>query len=248
MAYGDISDPTGDYRAPSKGGTETIRHAVVLKDSSTIGSAAIDYTNAELDLDDLTAVQDTYNRAGLYIGTAGNILVTLSGQNKVVDKGAATATTSNKLTDSGQNFSTTVQVRDVVVNTTDGTFAFVGAVDSDTALSLKDKDNANTNIMASGEKYQIHRPVLFQNVAAGSILPIEVDRVWPASMGTTTTDIMLLYQVMPKLGIKTSATWIYPTSVVIGGDFEIVGIPLLADRTFDPFADSTLFTADANKM
>ena len=79
MAYGDISDPTGDYRAPSKGGTETIRHAVVLKDSSTIGSAAIDYTNAELDLDDLTAVQDTYNRAGLYIGTAGNILVTLSG-------------------------------------------------------------------------------------------------------------------------------------------------------------------------
>ena len=36
MAYGDISDPTGDYRAPSKGGTETIRHAVVLKDSSTI--------------------------------------------------------------------------------------------------------------------------------------------------------------------------------------------------------------------
>ena len=53
---------------------------------------------------------------------------------------------------------------------------------------------------------------------------------------------------MPKLGIKTSATWIYPTSVVIGGDSEIIGVPLLADRTFDPFADSTLFTADANKM
>ena len=246
MAYGDIIDSPGAYRAPSKGGTETVRHAVVLKDSSTIGSAAIDYTNNLLNLDQLTAVQDTHNRAGLYIGTAGNVLVTLSGQNKKLEKGAATATTSNKLTDSAQNFSTTVQARDVVVNTTDGTVAFVGAVDSDTALSLVDASNSASNIMASGEKYEIHRPVLFQNIAAGSILPIEVDRVW--ALATTTTDIMLLYQVMPKLGIKTSATWIYPTSVVIGGDSEIIGVPLLADRTFDPFADSTLFTADATKM
>ena len=183
----------GPYRAPSKGGTETIRQAVVLKDSSTIGSAAIDYTNGELDLGELTAVKGAHNRAGLYIGTAGNILVTLSGQNGIVVKGSETAGTSNKLTDSTQSFTTTVQVRDVVVNTTDGTFAFVGAVDSDTVLSLKDKDNANTDIMDSAEKYEIHRPVLFQNVAAGSILPIEVDRVWPASMGTTTTDIILLY-------------------------------------------------------
>tara|TARA_R100001082_G_scaffold60840_1_gene33827 strand:+ start:4641 stop:4802 length:162 start_codon:yes stop_codon:yes gene_type:complete len=53
---------------------------------------------------------------------------------------------------------------------------------------------------------------------------------------------------MPKLGIKTSATWIYPTSVVIGGDMEISGVPLTADRTFDPFADSTLFKADATQM
>tara|TARA_R100000458_G_scaffold17493_1_gene15131 strand:- start:125 stop:706 length:582 start_codon:yes stop_codon:yes gene_type:complete len=193
MAYGDITGSPGAYRAPSKGGTETIRHAVVLKDGSTIGSAEIDYTNGELDLSELTAVQDTHNRAGLYIGTAGNILVTLSGQNKIVETGSDTAGTTNKLTDSTQNFSTTVQKRDVVVNTTDGTFAFVGAVDSDTVLSLKDKDNANANIMASGEKYEIHRPVLFQNIAAGSILPIEVDRVWPESMGTTTTDIILLY-------------------------------------------------------
>ena len=191
MAYGDITDSPGAYRAPSKGGTETVRHAVVLKDSSTIGSAAIDYTNNLLDLDQLTAVQDTHNRAGLYIGTAGNVLVTLSGQNKKLEKGAATATTSNKLTDSAQNFSTTVQVRDVVVNTTDGTVAFVGAVDSDTALSLVDASNSASNIMASGEKYEIHRPVLFQNIAAGSILPVEVDRVW--ALATTTTDIMLLY-------------------------------------------------------
>ena len=198
MAYGDITGSAGGYRAPSKGGTETVRHAVVLKDSSTIGSAAIDYTNNLLDLSQLTAVQDTYDRAGLYIGTAGNVLVTFSGQNKILETGADTAGTSNKLTDSAQNFSTTVQKRDVVVNTTDGTVAFVGAVDSDTALSLVNYANVSggspaNNIMASGEVYEIHRPVLFQNVAAGSILPIEVDRVWPANAGTTTTDIMLLY-------------------------------------------------------
>ena len=154
--------------------------------------------------------------------------------------------TSNKLTDSTQNFSSTVQARDVVVNTTDGTVAFVGAVDSNTALSLVDASNSASNIMASGEKYEIHRPVLFQNVAAGSILPVEVDRVW--ALATTTTDIMLLYQVMPKIGTKIHATWIYPTSVVIGGDMEIGGVPLTADRTFDPFADSTLFKADATQM
>ena len=191
MAYGDITGSPGAYRAPSKGGTETIRHAVVLKDSSTIGSAAIDYTNNLLDLSQLTAVQDTYDRAGLYIGTAGNVLVTFSGQNKILETGADTAGTSNKLTDSAQNFSTTVQKRDVVVNTTDGTVAFVGAVDSDTALSLVDADNSSSDIMDSGEKYEIHRPVLLQNVAAGSILPVEVDRVW--ALATTTTDIMLIY-------------------------------------------------------
>ena len=199
MAYGDITDSPGAYRAPSKGGTETIRHAVVLKDGNAIGSAAIDYTNNLLDLGDLTAVKNAYNNAGLYIGTAGNILVTPSGHRpKVIDSGSATATTSNKLTDSGQNFSTTVQKRDVVVNTTDGTYAFVSAVDSDTALSLVNYANVSggspaNDIMASGEVYEIHRPVLFQNVAAGSILPIEVDRVWPENAGTTTTDIMLLY-------------------------------------------------------
>ena len=191
MAYGDITGSPGAYRAPSKGGTETVRHAVVLKDSSTIGSAAIDYTNNLLDLSELTAVKDAYNNAGLYIGTAGNILVTLSGQQKIIETGSDTAGTSNKLTDSTQNFSSTVQARDVVVNTTDGTVAFVGAVDSNTALSLVDASNSASNIMASGEKYEIHRPVLFQNVAAGSILPVEVDRVW--ALATTTTDIMLLY-------------------------------------------------------
>ena len=67
----------------------------------------------------------------------------------VVEVGSATATTSSKLVDSVKLFSETVEVGDLVFNTTDNTIAIVSAVDSDTTLSL------DTNIMASGEGYKI---------------------------------------------------------------------------------------------
>lgn len=65
------------------------------------------------------------------------------------DSGTTTATTTNKLVDSTQNFTSTVRVGDLVSNTTDSTTAIVTAVDSDTTLSL------SADIMASGETYQI---------------------------------------------------------------------------------------------
>ena len=61
----------------------------------------------------------------------------------------------------------------------------VTAVDSSTTLSI------DANIMASGESYEIYRPVLFQNIAAGSLLPIQVDRIF--ALGTTADDIIALY-------------------------------------------------------
>jgi|TARA_Y100000401_G_C8235069_1_gene180089 hypothetical protein len=191
MAYGDIIGDPSRYRAPGRPGVQTVRRAVVLKDASTIGSAAINYLDNTKDLNALTTVAHLENGAGIYIGTAGNVCVNLSGQKKIVDNGADTAGTSNKLTDSTQNFTSTVQVRDLVVNTTDGTVAFVGAVDSDTVLSLVDASNSASDIMDSGEKYEIHRPILFQNIAAGSFLPVEVDRVF--AIGTTADDIMAIY-------------------------------------------------------
>jgi hypothetical protein len=191
MAYGDIIGDPSRYRAPGRPGVQTVRRAVVLKDASTIGSAAINYLDNTKDLNALTTVAHLENGAGIYIGTAGNVCVNLSGQKKIVDNGADTAGTSNKLTDSTQNFTSTVQVRDLVVNTTDGTVAFVSAVDSDTVLSLVDASNSASDIMDSGEKYEIHRPILFQNIAAGSFLPIEVDRVF--AIGTTADDIMAIY-------------------------------------------------------
>ena len=191
MAYGDITGSPDRYRAPGKPGVQTVRRAVVLKDATTLGSAAINYLDNTKDLNALSTVAHTENGAGIYIGTAGNICVNLTGQKKIVDNGKATGGVTNKLADDNQNFTSTVQPRDLVVNTTDGTVAFVGAVDSDTRLSLVDASNSGSDIMASGEKYEIHRPIVFQNIAAGSFLPIEVDRVF--AFATTADDIMAIY-------------------------------------------------------
>ena len=66
------------------------------------------------------------------------------------DSGTTTSTTANKLVDSAQNFETTVETNMVVKNTTDGTYAYVTAIDSDTTLTL------SSDIMASGEAYTIY--------------------------------------------------------------------------------------------
>ena len=242
MAYGDIIGDPSRYRAPGRPGVQTVRRAVVLKDASTIGSAAINYLDNTKDLNALTTVAHLENGAGIYIGTAGNVCVNLSGQKKIVDNGADTAGTSNKLTDSTQNFTSTVQVRDLVVNTTDGTVAFVSAVDSDTVLSLVDASNSASDIMDSGEKYEIHRPILFQNIAAGSFLPVEVDRVF--AIGTTADDIMAIYQNMPLIGIKAN---VVHSEQIINADTRTSAFNLRADFT-ELKADSTLFSADANQM
>lgn len=62
----------------------------------------------------------------------------------------ATATTSNKLTDSAGLFTTTasVVVGDILKNTTTGKFALVTAVDSATALSISADIMSNTNAYA----------------------------------------------------------------------------------------------------
>lgn len=242
MAYGDITGSPDRYRAPGKPGVQTVRRAVVLKDASTIGSAAINYLDNTKDLNALTTVAHTENGAGVYIGTAGNICVNLSSQKKIIDNGATSSATTNKLVDSTQNFSSTVQARDLVVNTTDGTVAFVGAVDSNTTLSLVDAANSASDIMASGEKYEIHRPILFQNIAAGSFLPIEVDRIF--AFATTADDIMAIYQIMALLGIKANVVY---SEQIINADTRINAFNLRADFT-ELKADSTLFSADANQM
>ena len=197
MAYGDITGSPHAYRAPGKPGVQTVRRAVLLKDNTTFGSAAVDYINNTQDLAVLTttqlgsALKGTERGSGVYVGTAGHICVLLSNQKVIIESGKETASTTNKLTQSGQDFTSTVMARDLVVNTTDGTAAFVGAIDSDTVLSLVDASNTASDIMDTNDLYTIYRPVVFQNVAAGSFLPIEVDRIF--ALGTTATDIIAIY-------------------------------------------------------
>tara|TARA_R100001460_G_scaffold10049_1_gene23797 strand:- start:259 stop:867 length:609 start_codon:yes stop_codon:yes gene_type:complete len=202
MAYGDITGSVNVYRSPGKPGIQTVRKAVLLKDGSSIGSAAVNYLDDTKSLEQLTNTDDSnaanttrlkavlHNCAGLYIGTAGNVMVNFAGDKSLITSGTATSQNTNKLNDSSKAFKTLVQLRDFVINTTDGTVAFVSAVAAN-QLTLVDVSNSSSNIFTTGEKYEIYRPIIFQNVAAGSFLPIEVDRVF--NTGTTADDIMAIY-------------------------------------------------------
>ena len=80
--------------------------------------------------------------------------------------GAATATTSDKLVDSGGTFTaakSNILVGDTVVNTTDSTTANITAIDSDTQLSL------DADIMADTEAYYIESNTFGPNVGYDNI-------------------------------------------------------------------------------
>lgn len=201
MAYGDIiNDPLrASNESREKNGVETVNRAIVVKDASTKGSGAINFLNLN---DKFNINQNTLfsgqNRAGVYVGTQGDLCVLLSGQSAPVVTGTATSTVTNKLSDTTKRFVNKwnkdgihVAPRDLVVNTTDGTVASVASVVDGGDISLVDISNSSSNIMASGESYEIYRAVLFQNIAAGSFLPIQVDRVF--DFGTTANDIILIY-------------------------------------------------------
>ena len=79
-----------------------------------------------------------------------------------VDAGTTTSATSYKLVQTGQNFSSTVNVGDLVKNTTDGTYTVVTKVDGNTTLSLRD------NIMASSEAYTIYHQTRKVSTTTGS--------------------------------------------------------------------------------
>ena len=199
MAYGDIINDVHNFNDEyrEKNGVETINRAVSIKDASTVGSAAINNLSNTANLNDLTAVSAS-NRAALYIGTTGNLCVLLSGQSAPIATGTADGNTANKLIDSGASFSaaltsgTFIQKRDIAVNTTDSTAAFIGAVDSTTTLSLVDAANSNSDVFPDGnENYEIYRAVIFQNIPAGTFLPIQVDRIF--DLGTTADDIVAMY-------------------------------------------------------
>lgn len=68
----------------------------------------------------------------------------------IADSGTTDGTTANKLIQSGQNFLTTCAINMIVYNTTDTTWAYITAVDSNTQLSL------SADIMDNGENFTIY--------------------------------------------------------------------------------------------
>lgn len=200
MGYGDIiqSQHQSNETYRELNGVETVSRAVVLKDASTKGSSAINYTSNTTNLAQLDLVK-AYNNAALYIGTQGDVLVLFSSQSVPVVTGTADTNTTNKLVDSTASFTNAIskgdnfiQVRDVVVNTSTGNAAFVGNVPSLSTIDLVDINNNAIDIFPNGnEPYEIYRAILLQNIAAGSFLPIQVDRVF--TVGTTADDIIAIY-------------------------------------------------------
>lgn len=200
MGYGDIiqSQHQSNETYRELNGVETVSRAVVLKDASTKGSSAINYTSNTTNLAQLELVK-AYNNAGLYVGTQGDVLVLFSSQSVPVVTGTADTNTTNKLVDSTASFTNAIskgdnfiQVRDVVVNKNNGNAAFVGNVPSLTTIDLVDINNNPVDIFPNINKpYEIYRAILIQNIAAGSFLPIQVDRVF--TIGTTADDIIAIY-------------------------------------------------------
>ena len=197
MAYGDITNSphiaNSQYR--EKNGVETVNRAVVIKDASTKGGLPINYLSNHLNLGQLTAVKAS-NRAALYVGVQGDVCVLLSGQSAPISTGTADSNVTNTLSDSAANFvADGVQSRDIAVNTTDGGdfAAFVSSIHSSgTVVGLVDINNTSSDKFPDGnETYEIYRAVLFQNVQAGTLLPIQVDRVF--ALGTTADDIIAIY-------------------------------------------------------
>lgn len=74
---------------------------------------------------------------------------------EIAETGTTTGINTKKLIDSTQTFLSTVEIGMSIKNTTDFTYTFITAVDSDTQLSIRD------DIFTSGENYTIRKKSAF---------------------------------------------------------------------------------------
>jgi len=121
-----------------------------------------------------------------------------------VDSGTATATLSNKLIETGQNFLTTVKVGDRIDNTTDATSTIVTAVDSDIQLSLAD------DIMVSGEDYDVVRPeisIQIRAVQGQAYKTALFDDQTGSTAATASTVFTPSYYMMQRVGVGKFETY-----------------------------------------
>ena len=154
----------------------------------------------------------------LQVGRGLNVIpsntVPIPNPDTITISGQGDFTTTNVLTDTGTSFTTTVQVGDIIYNTSSGIAYFVSTVVSDTELKLTVGD-----VGGAADNYIIYREatngcilfagvagdmslelisdtsdgsrLIFKGIAAGAFLPIQVVRV--AKTNTTATDIIALW-------------------------------------------------------
>ena len=128
----------------------------------------------------------------------------------IMTTGTTTATTASKLVDSAATFTTSVEVGNIVVNTTDNTMTNITAIDSDTTLSVDD------DIFTSGETYTVYKQpetggailyvggtgniklttssgsiLTFNGLNAGTFVPVQTIKDF--NTGTTATNILALW-------------------------------------------------------
>ena len=130
----------------------------------------------------------------------------------IMISGTTDGTTTDKLVQASPDplFTTSVEVGNIVVNTTDNTMTNITAIDSDTTLSVDD------DIFTSGETYTIYKQpetggailyvggsgniklttssgsiLTFNGLNAGTFVPVQTIKVF--NTGTTATNIIALW-------------------------------------------------------
>lgn len=110
--------------------------------------------------------------------------------------GTATATTSNKLTDSAGAFVVnSIAVGDVIKNTTTGKFALVTAVDSATALSV------SADVFSSGDAYSIYPGLGYKLQQPWKELMVQLD------VSAAATDVGDTLDVYVDMSIDGGTKW-----------------------------------------
>lgn len=123
------------------------------QDTTTNALTFCGFGSSDADLKDIKIPTTPQIIPELWMNAATDLqCTTYSNGTATADSGTTDGTTALKLVDSSQNFLATVDVYDIVHNTTDDTFAMVTVVDDNTTLTL------DVDIMITGENYTIYEP------------------------------------------------------------------------------------------
>tara|TARA_R100000935_G_scaffold791_3_gene2843 strand:- start:28864 stop:29796 length:933 start_codon:yes stop_codon:yes gene_type:complete len=133
--------------------------------------------------------------------------------------GTTTAAAANTLTDVNANFTTTVQVGNVITNTSDNTFAYITAITNNNVLVV------SNNVFAIAENYSIYDN---NNIT-------EVERVNQNKIFLlTSSNLTAPTTQFPAYVLDLNTITVYPNTIIQGGAIQTqyVRYPLTPQWTF----------------